>query len=85
MFSRRVIPLLFCLLAVSLRPVLAQYPATPQVAKDGTAVLLENYARAPLSSRTLTGVTYSPTNPIIFSDQLARINFRCSIVAPLYE
>ena len=54
---------------------MAQYPAGPQITKDGTAVLLENYARAPLSSRTLTGVTYSPTNPIIYSDQLARINF----------
>ena len=51
------------------------YPSVPQIAKDGTAVLLENFARAPLSSRTLTGVTYSPTNPIIYSDQLCRLNF----------
>jgi hypothetical protein len=69
MFRRFIIAVLFCCVSA----VRAQYPASPQVAKDGTAVLLENYARAPLSSRTLT--TYSPTNPIIFSDQLARINF----------
>ncbi|MEP6663039.1 MAG: PQQ-dependent sugar dehydrogenase [Verrucomicrobiota bacterium] len=55
--------------------VSAQYPATPQIAKDGTVVWLEDYAMAPFSSRTLTGVTYSPTNPIIFSGQLSRINF----------
>jgi len=75
MFFWRIIQIFCCVFALFARPALAQYPAGPQVAKDGTAVLLENYARAPLSSRTLTGVAYSPTNPIIFSDQLARINF----------
>jgi len=75
MLSRRAIPVLCCLFAMSIGTALAQYPAGPQVTKDGTAVLLENYARAPLSSRTISSLTYSPTNPIIFSDQLARINF----------
>jgi hypothetical protein len=51
------------------------YPSGPQITNDGTAVLLENFARAPLSSRTFPGVVYSPTNPISYSDQLSRINF----------
>jgi hypothetical protein len=64
---------LLCALLLCVNEARAQYPATPQVTKDGMAVLLENFARAPLSSRTLT--TYSPTNPISFADQLCRINF----------
>ncbi len=67
-----------CVCVVSGSAGLAQefvYPAGPQITRDGPAVLLENFARAPLSSRTLTGVVYSPTNPIIFSGQLSRINF----------
>ena len=47
------------------------YPSGPEVKKDGTAVLLENVARAPMSSRTL-GV-YPPVPD--FSGQMARINF----------
>ncbi len=47
------------------------YPAQPVISKDGMTVLLENYANAPFSSRTVT--TYPP--PINFSDQLSRINF----------
>jgi hypothetical protein len=73
MFSSRLILVLGCLLALVEYKAFAQYPAGPQVTKDGTAVLLVNYARAPLSSYTAT--TYSPTNPIDFSGQLARINF----------
>jgi len=75
MFFSRFIPVVCCLFALLEGTTLAQYPAGSLITKDGTAVLLENFARAPLSSRTLTGVTYSPTNPIIFSGQLARINF----------
>ena len=49
----------------------AQYPAAPQIFRDGTAVVLEEYASLPLSSVT-TG-TYPP--PINFSYQLGRVNF----------
>src|SRR5437867_6064631 len=49
----------------------ADYPPGPQVAKDGTAVVLQDYASLPLSSRTLS--TYPP--PINFAGQLARVNF----------
>ena len=49
----------------------AQYPPGPQVTKDGTAVLLQDYASLPLSSRTLS--SYPP--PINFAGQLARVNF----------
>src|SRR5688572_11809621 len=49
----------------------AQYPAGPQVTKDGTAVLLQDYASLPLSSRTTS--TYPP--PINFASQLGRVNF----------
>src|SRR6266851_3718044 len=41
----------------------AQYPASSQVTKDGTAVLVEDYANPPLSSYMRTG-TYPP--PIDF-------------------
>src|SRR4051812_16492948 len=49
----------------------AQYPAGPQIFKDGTAVALEDFASLPLSSRTLT--TYPPA--IDFTSQLGRVNF----------
>lgn len=61
----------FCLIASSALVVRAQYPSSPQIAKDGTAVALEEYASLPLSSRT-TG-TYPPA--IDLSGQLARVNF----------
>jgi hypothetical protein len=48
-----------------------QYPSGPQIIKDGTAVLLQDYASLPLSSRT-TG-SYPP--PIDFAGQLGRVNF----------
>src|SRR4051812_33822971 len=51
--------------------VSAQYPAGPQVAKDGTAVSLEDFASLPLSSRTTS--TYPP--PINLAGQLGRVNF----------
>ena len=44
--------LLLASLAISSRTARAQYPAGPQIAKDGTTVLLQNYASLPLSSRT---------------------------------
>lgn len=49
----------------------AQYPSGPEIAKDGTAVSIEEYASLPLSSRT-TGV-YPPS--INFANQLGRVNF----------
>src|SRR5947207_15897211 len=49
----------------------AQYPSGAQIAKDGTAIAIEEYASLPLSSRT-TG-TYPP--PIEFGGQLGRVNF----------
>ncbi len=49
----------------------AQYPFGPQVAKDGTAVLLQDYVSLPASSRT--SGSYPP--PIDFADQLGRVNF----------
>ena len=47
------------------------YPAGPAITKDGTTVLLENYANAPFSFRTLS--VYPPVAN--YNDQLSRINF----------
>jgi len=49
----------------------AQYPSGFQVAKDGTAVSIEEYANLPLSTRTIS--TYPP--PMDFTGQLGRVNF----------
>src|SRR5947207_10377509 len=57
---------LFCNLALVTYPAHAQYPTNSQIAKDGTAIALVDYASVPLSGRTGT------TN---FSDQLGRVNF----------
>ncbi|MEY4385570.1 MAG: hypothetical protein RLY20_853 [Verrucomicrobiota bacterium] len=65
----------WCLFASGLVAV-AQYPAGLLSLKDGSAVLLQDYAIAPLTSRTPDTFPYTnyppPTN---FSDQLSRINF----------
>jgi hypothetical protein len=55
----------------------AQYPSAPQVAKDGTAVLLQDWVFAPLSSRTPnSGYNYSFYPPSIdYADQIGRVNF----------
>lgn len=50
----------------------AQYPATSQISKDGTAVLLEDYANLPLSGMFVVEGTYPP--PIDFHDELGRVN-----------
>ena len=47
------------------------YPSGPTITKDGTTVLLENYANAPFSFRTLTVFPPVPN----YNDQLSRINF----------
>ena len=48
-----------------------QYPTKSQVGKDGTTVLLEDYANPPLSSMTHAG---APPSEINFKGQLARVN-----------
>ena len=48
-----------------------QYPSKSEVSKDGTAVLLEDYANPPLSSMTRGG---KPPAPIDFKGQLGRVN-----------
>jgi hypothetical protein len=53
------------------RPASGQYPSTFQIRKDRTALVLQDYASLPISSRTFT--TYPPTNN--YADQLGRINF----------
>ena len=45
-----VLLLLLSSLFGSASVVLAQYPSQPQIHKDGTAVLLEDYASLPLSA-----------------------------------
>jgi hypothetical protein len=50
----------------------AQYPASSQIRKDGTALLLEDYANPPLTSESVVGDTYPP--PIDFQNELGRVN-----------
>jgi hypothetical protein len=50
----------------AVRDAAAQYPSTFQIAKDGTAVVLQDYASLPLSSRSAS---------INFTNQLGRVNF----------
>lgn len=49
----------------------ATYPSSSQVSKDGTAVVLEDYANPPLSNWTHGGLT---PGPIDFKLQLGRVN-----------
>jgi hypothetical protein len=49
----------------------AQYPSTSQVSKDGTAVLLEDYATLPASSPTRGGAS---DRPVDYKGQLGRVN-----------
>src|ERR1700761_4744708 len=55
---------------LSVLPLSAQYPSSSQVSKDGTALLLQDYATAPLSS--LTKDSYPAQ--IDYHDELGRIN-----------
>src|ERR1700722_17678587 len=48
-----------------------QYPSTPQITKDGTAILVEDYANPPLSS-AMGDHAYPP--PIDYKGMLARVN-----------
>ena len=65
---RLFILLVSCLMIASVE--WAQYPSSPQITKDGTAVLIEDYASLPLSS--VTTDTYPPV--IDFHGQLGRVN-----------
>ena len=55
----------------------AQYPASPQITKDGTAVLLQDYAVAPFTVRTPNNFPYTNYPPAAtnLNDQLSRLNF----------
>jgi hypothetical protein len=53
----------------------AQYPATPQLRKDGTAVLIEDYASLPLSSLRLEGPYPAP---VVRQGQLGKSNMLIS-------
>src|SRR6266699_6425811 len=48
-----------------------QYPSKSQISKDGTTVLLEDYANPPLSSMTHGGMAGGEIN---FKGQLGRVN-----------
>jgi hypothetical protein len=61
---------LLAILLTSVSVVSAQYPSRSQVSKDGTAVLLEDYASLPLSSPTHGGLTSSTMD---FKGQLGRV------------
>jgi hypothetical protein len=61
--------LLASILAVS-PSALAQYPTKSQVSKDGTAVMLEDYANPPLSNATHSGAN---TTAIDYKLQLGRV------------
>jgi len=50
--------------------IFAQYPSRPQIMKDGTTVLLEDYASLPLSSPTHGGTTPGATD---YKIQLGRV------------
>src|ERR1019366_681397 len=66
--------LLALLLAVSVPigalMVSAQYPTEPQIRKDGTTVLIEDYADLPISNPTHAG----GSGEIDFKVQLGRVN-----------
>ena len=74
---RAAAPLLICILISSTSPSVRgqQYPPPP-IVKDGTAILLQNYATVPLSTKTPNNFDYSfYPPPIDMSDQLCRMNF----------
>ena len=62
--------LLACCLA-AVPAAFAQYPTKSQVSKDGTAVMLEDYANPPLSSATHGGAN---STAIDFKGQLGRVS-----------
>jgi ribosomal protein S15P/S13E len=56
--------------AVGASPAFAQYPTKPQITKDGTAVLLQDYAELPLSSPTRGGLS---RDKIDYTKSLGRV------------
>jgi hypothetical protein len=66
------LPLLLLISLLTSAPMaLAQYPSGYQITKDGTTVMLEDYASVPLSTLRKEGV-YPPK--IDFTEQLGRVN-----------
>ncbi len=61
--------LILSLLSLSVVTARAQYPDQPQISKDGTAVLLEEYATPPLSGPTHSGAP----DAMNFKQQLGRM------------
>jgi len=70
----RSMPFLLAVIALSsgLARADVTYPDGPQITKDGTAVVIEDYARLPISSRTVPPFGEQTNN---LNDQLARVNF----------
>jgi hypothetical protein len=66
---RAVLGLLICFLAAA-PAAFAQYPTQSQIGKDGTAVLLEDYATPPLTNATHSGAN---TSAIDYKLQLGRV------------
>jgi Glucose / Sorbosone dehydrogenase len=62
--------LLLATILIGPGPLRAQYPSSPQITKDGTAILLEDYASAPLSSDVWD--SYPP--PINYHSYLGKLN-----------
>ena len=61
--------------SASLGQIIEPYPPRPQITKDGTAVLVEDYASLPLSSLRLAPWVDRPyPPPINMHGQLARVN-----------
>jgi hypothetical protein len=69
--ARAAVLLAVTLVFVSMAKADVVYPPGPTITKDGTTILVENYANAPFSFRTLT--VYPPVAN--YNDQLSRINF----------
>jgi hypothetical protein len=62
--------------ALGVVSVSGQYPSVPLITKDGTTVLLENYATLPISGRGGTLTDFGPHTNL--ADQLSRPNFMIS-------
>ena len=61
---------LLAILVTSTSVLFAQYPSRSQISKDGTSVLLEDYAELPVSSPTHGG---SASRAIDYKAQLGRV------------
>jgi hypothetical protein len=69
--SRRALPILLWILLGAIQPARSQeYPPSPQITKDGTAILVQDYASLPLSTSRKEAAPYPP--PVDHSVQLGR-------------